>query len=93
MCFSYEQEVQPRMPKPRTVPLAVLRRRKLLSLRDLAAKAGVTVVTLVDIENGRSRPRLMTIRKIAGALEVEPTQVREFRDVIERGPHRRKLAA
>jgi transcriptional regulator with XRE-family HTH domain len=47
----------------------------------------------VDIENGRSRPRLMTIRKIAGALEVEPTQVREFRDVIERGPHRRKLAA
>lgn len=81
------------MPKPRAVPLAVLRRRKLLSLRDLAAKAGVTVVTLIDIENGRSRPRLMTIRKIAGALEVDPEQVQEFRDVIEHGPHQRKLAA
>jgi transcriptional regulator with XRE-family HTH domain len=81
------------MPKPRAVPLAVLRRRKLLSLRDLAKKAGVTVVTLMDIENGRSRPRLMTIRKIAGALEVEPEQVQEFRDAIERGPHQLKLAA
>ena len=75
------------------MPLALLRRRKLLSLRDLAEKAGVTVVTLVDIENGRSRPRLQTMRKIAGALEVEPVQIREFRDAIERGPRQLELAA
>ena len=35
----------------------------------------------------------MTIRKIAGALEVEPEQVQEFREVIEHGPHQRRLAA
>lgn len=50
-----------------------LREEKLLSHRELAAKAGVSPTTLLNLETAdTSNPQLRTIRKIAAALEVDP---------------------
>ncbi len=48
------------------------RLRRVLSQEDLAAAAGVPVVTISRIENGHAQPRPSTVRKLAGALNVEP---------------------
>ena len=73
--------IDPVMPRP--LPLAAWRRRRLLTQRQLASQAGVTQATLVDIEHGRSRPRVGTMRKLAAALGVEVTAIAEFKRVIE----------
>jgi transcriptional regulator with XRE-family HTH domain len=73
-------------------PLEVVRRRKLLSQRTLAERSGVSESTIFAIERGTSkRPRLEVMRKLCDALGVEPTEVDEFRRVIE--PERPGLAA
>jgi len=58
------------------------RRERLLSLAELAAKAGVTEKTVGEIERGRVQPHLRTIRRLAEALSVEPVEVEEFVAVI-----------
>jgi transcriptional regulator with XRE-family HTH domain len=59
--------------------LATLRRRRLLSQRELARRAGVTPGTVYQIEKGRTVPRLVVMRKILDALGLsDPTQVDEF---------------
>ncbi len=60
-----------------------LRLARALSQRDLAAQAGVAPKTIVDLELGRKEPHLKTIRKLSGALGVEPAEVDEFRRAIE----------
>ena len=60
-----------------------LRLARALSQRDLARAAGVTQKTVLDLELGRKEPHLKTIRKLAGALGVEPAEVDEFRRAIE----------
>jgi transcriptional regulator with XRE-family HTH domain len=60
--------------------LAARRKRKLLSQRDLAKKAGVSVSTVALLETGRSTPKLVTIRRICDALRIaDPAEVVEFR--------------
>lgn len=49
-----------------------LRRQRLLTLRELAAKSGVSIGTIHRIENDRGIPRLRTLRRLAAALEVPP---------------------
>ena len=58
---------------------------KVLSIDDLARAAGVSNKTIVEIENGRVRPKLRTIRRLSGALEVAPQEVAEFAEVIGGG--------
>lgn len=70
------------MPK-RPVPLATLRKRRLLTQRALADKAGVTQATLVALERGRATPRIQTMEKIAAALDVDPMEISEFNRAIE----------
>jgi transcriptional regulator with XRE-family HTH domain len=74
------------MPPSRpTTPLDVLRRRRLLTQRELAAKAGIAMSTLSKIERGIERPRIAVMRALAQALGVaDPLTVREFRRAIER---------
>ena len=60
-----------------------LRLKKLWSQRDLAAEADVARKTIVDLELGRIEPRLLTMRKLAAALGIEPLEVDEFRQAIE----------
>ncbi len=52
-----------------------LRQRKVMTQTDLAKKAGVSIVTVARLENdeGEINPRPATVRKLAVALEVEPT--------------------
>ena len=59
------------------------RARRLLSIRALAVKAGVTPSTIVQLEAGRPA-RFTTMRKVAAALDVEPGEIAEFARAIER---------
>ncbi len=63
--------------------LRELRLARALSQRDLAAEAGVTQKTVLNLELGRKEPLLQTIRKLSAALGVEPAEVDEFRRAIE----------
>jgi transcriptional regulator with XRE-family HTH domain len=47
---------------------------KLMSANELSKLAGVAASTVLDIEAG-AKPRLSTIRKLAAALEMSPTDV------------------
>jgi DNA-binding XRE family transcriptional regulator len=60
-----------------------LRARRMHTIRSLSAAAGVAQKTIVDIEAGRLTPQFGTMRKIAAALGVEPTEVAEFVTAIE----------
>jgi transcriptional regulator with XRE-family HTH domain len=59
-------------------PLRVWRAEQLLSTRRLAAEAGTSNKTIVQIENGRQTPTFATIEKISRVLQVEPREVNEF---------------
>lgn len=54
--------------------LSELRHAALLSQRDLARRAGVTQQTIVRLEQGQAA-RPVTIRKIATALELTPSEL------------------
>jgi DNA-binding XRE family transcriptional regulator len=53
--------------------LRMLRRRAVMTQRELAEASGVAQVTIAFIEAGRQEPRPRTIRKLARALAVKPT--------------------
>ena len=65
--------------------LREVRIRRVLSVRELARLAGVAQRTVVEAEAGRQVPHPRTMRKLAGALGVEPTEIDEFRAAIEAG--------
>ncbi len=62
--------------------LREIRLNRMWSQRDLAQQARVAQKTIVDLELRRSEPRLLTMRKLAAALGVEPLEVDEFRKAI-----------
>jgi transcriptional regulator with XRE-family HTH domain len=55
--------------------LRQLRVQKALSLRALGEITGVAFDTISKLENGRRPARLVTIRKLAEALGVEPKEL------------------
>jgi transcriptional regulator with XRE-family HTH domain len=57
--------------------------RRLLSVRALAARAGVAPATVHLVETGRRRPQFLTIERLSRALGVDPTEVAEFRAVLD----------
>jgi transcriptional regulator with XRE-family HTH domain len=56
---------------------------RLWSQAELARRSGVAVRTIVNIETGQRLPRLLTMRRIANALEVEWTGIEEFRQAVQ----------
>ena len=60
-----------------------LRIRKLMSQQALALAAGVAPATIGQAELGRQTPRLLSMRRICNALEVEPEDVTEFAGALE----------
>jgi transcriptional regulator with XRE-family HTH domain len=46
------------------------RQRRLLTLRELAAKSGVQFHTIHAIETGKQEPRMSTVRKLISALDI-----------------------
>ncbi len=55
--------------------LRELRVQRALSLRALGQRSCVTFATINNLENGNRPARLMTIRKLAEALGVEPKEL------------------
>ncbi len=49
------------------------RTRRLLTQEELAEKAGISAATVVNIERNNQEPHFRTIRKLAKALDVDPT--------------------
>lgn len=65
------------------LPLATIRRRKLLSQRDLASQAGVALSTIYLIEAGKTeRTTFKVMRAVSKALGVPPESIAEFRRVL-----------
>jgi transcriptional regulator with XRE-family HTH domain len=52
-----------------------LRKERVLTIRELADKAGVSKTTISNIENGQSEAYPSTIRKLARALDVTPSEL------------------
>jgi transcriptional regulator with XRE-family HTH domain len=69
------------------LPLEQWRRRRPWTQKELAESSGVSVGTVRGIEHGyykSVRPRVM--RAIAGALDLQPADVLEFRPSLGLGP-------
>lgn len=62
------------------VHLRSVRQRRYLTLRGLSALTGVTPANLQRIEMGKARPRPTTIRRLAEALGVDPSEIADFED-------------
>ncbi len=52
-----------------------LRVRRALTQEELAAKAGIGKNTVNRIERNRAEPHMSTLRKLAAALGVEPSEL------------------
>lgn len=63
-------QVLPKLPRLKAVRLA-----KMLSQEELAEKAGVSRVAITRLEAGTVDARFKTVRKLAAALGVEPTEL------------------
>ena len=55
--------------------LKKVRTRRLLTQQELAEKAGMSPSTIVNIERDQAEPHFRTIRKLAKALDVDPTSL------------------
>jgi transcriptional regulator with XRE-family HTH domain len=54
--------------------LKEIRTRRFLTQEELAEKAGVSHSTIVNTERNNAEPQFRTIRKLAKALDVDPTE-------------------
>jgi transcriptional regulator with XRE-family HTH domain len=67
-----------------TLPLASIRRRRLLSQRALAKKAGVALSTIYLLEAARTEHATFKVmRAVSDALGVPPESIAEFRRAID----------
>jgi transcriptional regulator with XRE-family HTH domain len=55
--------------------LKEVRTKRLLTQDELAEKAGVSQSTIANIERDKAEPQFRTIRKLAKALDVDPTEL------------------
>ncbi len=70
------------------------RAERLLGVKALGLKAGVSNKTIVQIEHGRQVANFRTIQRLSEALGVEPRDVAEFAAAIDqRGTLEGKAAA
>jgi len=60
------------------------RLQALLSMRQLARKAGISPTTIYLLESGQRSPQLLTIYKLISALGVSPEEIEEFRRALDR---------
>ena len=55
--------------------LKEVRTKRLLTQEELAEKAGVSAATVVNAERNNQEPHFRTIRKLAKALDIDPTEL------------------
>ncbi len=63
-------------------PLAVIRKQKPMTQRELAEAAGVTLATVHYAETGATKPTIRVTRAICEVLGVRPQHVDEFRAAL-----------
>jgi len=56
--------------------------RRLWSQGELARRSDVALRTIINIETGQRVPRLLTMRRLADALEVDWKEIDEFRAAV-----------
>jgi transcriptional regulator with XRE-family HTH domain len=59
-----------------------VRAERLLSIRELAQRAGVAPSTIFLLESGRTTPRRSIVLRLAAALGVRPQSISEFRRAL-----------
>jgi transcriptional regulator with XRE-family HTH domain len=64
--------------------LRAWRAERLMSIRELAGRAGVSTRTIVQLENGRQLATFKTMRRVAAALDVSADDVVEFFEAIQK---------
>lgn len=64
-------------PMVKLTRLKLLRERKALTQDDLAARSGVSRITIARLETDAAEPRPSTTQKLARALGVEPEDLME----------------
>ena len=80
-CFVYEivlqfsQTYTYGMVEVNVQRLRVLRQQRLLTLRELEERSGVAYNTIWHLENGKRGAQPRTLRKLADALGVNPTEL------------------
>jgi transcriptional regulator with XRE-family HTH domain len=75
------------MAEALVMPLASVRRRKLLSQRALAKQAGVALSTIYQLEAGKTRRvTFKVMRSVSDALGVAPDSIAEFRRAMDAEP-------
>ena len=52
-----------------------VREHSFMTQRELAAKSGVGLSTIVRIEKGRQTPTFQTIKRLASALAMDPSEL------------------
>jgi len=52
--------------------LKEIRTKRVMSQADLSRASGVTTNAICRLEQGKRKPRFVTIRKLAKALDIEP---------------------
>lgn len=57
------------------IRLKQLRESRFLTQRELAAKAQVGISTIVRIEKGQQVPTFKTIKRLASALAIDPSEL------------------
>jgi transcriptional regulator with XRE-family HTH domain len=58
--------------------LRQLREERVMTQRQVAEGAGITVTTLSRIENGKERPSFSTIRSLASVFDLPPQEMRRI---------------
>jgi len=58
--------------------LRQLRAQHMLTQREVAERAHLTITTLSRIENGKVKPSLSTIRNLAKVFEISPQDMRRI---------------
>lgn len=74
-------------PHNGVIRLRELRLVKYITQRELAALSGVSLATIVRLEQGRQPPRISTVRKLANVLEVEPADLERAIGEYHGSPH------
>jgi transcriptional regulator with XRE-family HTH domain len=69
---------------PSMTTLRMARLQALLSIRQLARKAGISPTTISLLETGQRTPQLLTVYKLSRALGVDPEEIAEFRHAMDR---------
>ena len=62
-----------------------LRSERYLSQRELAKEAGLSPATIFKLENDLAQPHPSTIRKLAGALSVAPSEIADPSELVDQG--------